>query len=169
MRQVATCDLGSPKALFRLTRSQRRGNFNKPPGMLRMGPKGRRAFRSLAAMCSLGCFLCDLCAFAVRLTPPPPRPRAKALGARDEPFRNDRRCVRCLSSNDLCGIKWLEAYPTCLSFARSLGFAGDKKSEFPRIGIYAEESFRAECPRFALEGTSETRCFAIGFCKSTKQ
>ncbi|MFZ4469522.1 MAG: hypothetical protein ACOYOZ_09705, partial [Pirellula sp.] len=48
-------------------------------------------------------------------------------------------------------------------------FAGDKKSEFPRIGIYAEESFRAECPRFALEGTSETRCFAIGFCKSTKQ
>ena len=48
-------------------------------------------------------------------------------------------------------------------------FADDKKSEFPRIGIYAEESFRAECPRFALEGTSETRCFAIGFCKSTKQ
>ena len=73
----------------------------------------------------------------------------------------------------------LEAYPTCLTLsihgddaafnARSLHFADDKKSEFPRIGIYAEESFRAECPRFALEGTSETRCFAIGFSKSTKQ
>jgi hypothetical protein len=45
-----------------------------------MGPKGRRAFRSLAAMCSLGCFLCDLCAFAVRLTPRPPAREPKPWG-----------------------------------------------------------------------------------------
>ena len=47
-----------------------------------MGPKGRRAYRSLAAICSLGCFLCDLCAFAVRPTGPAPSPPAKALEAR---------------------------------------------------------------------------------------
>lgn len=76
--------------------------------------------------------------------------------------RDDRQCVsgkRCLFAGPVVGdVTWDEG-----------GFADDKKSEFPRIGIYAEESFRAECPRFALEGTSETRCFAIGFCKSTKQ
>ena len=83
--QVATCDLSSPKAPFRLTRSQRRGNFNKPPGMLRMGPKGRRAYRSLAAICSLGCFLCDLCAFAVRLTPPAPLSPSQSPGGERGP------------------------------------------------------------------------------------
>ena len=43
-----------------------------------MGPKGRRAYRSLAAIFSLGCFLCDLCAFAVRPTGPPPPPPSKS-------------------------------------------------------------------------------------------
>ena len=33
---------------------------------------GTRAYRSLSAIFSLGCFLCDLCAFAVRLTGPVP-------------------------------------------------------------------------------------------------
>jgi hypothetical protein len=41
-RQVATCYLSSPKAQYRLTRSQRRGNFNKPARMLRLGLKARR-------------------------------------------------------------------------------------------------------------------------------
>ena len=35
-----------------------------------MGSKGRRAYRSLAAIWSLGCFLCVLCVFAVRPTSP---------------------------------------------------------------------------------------------------
>ncbi len=150
-------------------------NFNRPARMLRLGPsspKDRNQSLSNTGSDFLPWLfpLRPLC-LCGETHPPSPYalPRVKALGARDEPFRRDRRSVRCLSSNGLWGIKWLEAYPECLRYARSLHFADDKKSEFPRIGIYAGESFRAECPRFALEGTSETRCFAIGFCKSTKQ
>ena len=46
-RQVATCDLGSPKAPFRLTRSQRRGTSISPPGCCVWGRKeGANSYRN---------------------------------------------------------------------------------------------------------------------------
>ena len=48
---------------------------------------GTRAYRSLAAIFSLGCFLCELCAFAVRLTGPVPirSPASQRPGGEGEP------------------------------------------------------------------------------------
>ena len=46
-RQVATCDLSSPKAPFRLTRSQRRGTPISPPGCCVWGRKeGANSYRN---------------------------------------------------------------------------------------------------------------------------